>query len=124
MGQIQNSRSNLSSKESTAKKLLIINGQLKPQLETMANSMPSTIKEEEPMTNGKLRVRKRQKRTPQTSAQLDKAVMNAKNKQSEAKAKGKKFFNDLYEKTGINMEDTLKNLNQMSKAILNQPELM
>ena len=34
------------------------------------------------------------------------------------------LFRNLRQKTGVNLETTLRNLNQMSKAILARPELM
>lgn len=55
---------------------------------------------------------------------IAKNIRSAKKRDQNAKASDDKWCSDLNKRTGVDMEDTLKNLNQMSKVILDTPELM
>ena len=87
------------------------------------SSQITPIEEETTSTIHKLRVKKTVK-TKRIVNKLSKAIESAQLKQLQANEFDSRFFTDLHQRTGINLETTLKNLNSMSRAILETPELM
>lgn len=86
-----------------------------------ASNIPSPITEEDSSRIFKV---KKVAKTKSNSKRMSDAVKRAESYDRDALEQDKKFYSDLKQKVGIDMQTTLESLHQMSRAILDQPELM